>query len=169
MFMLSFKWVYIMTCINHKIRTKKGIKYGYCILLKKEVPIFNCKCEERTYKETKPLKTKTNKQAKKEAERFSIIYKDLSKCCINGCTNQEHIDKNEVFGGSYRSLSIKYGAVCPLCNTHHKQFHNDRKMNLYFKSLFQKKLVEKYGYGWFMKTFKKDYIYLFTQYKKEVK
>lgn len=37
-------------CINLKIRSKKGIKYEYCIKFKKEVSIF-CKCKNIEYKQ----------------------------------------------------------------------------------------------------------------------
>ena len=95
-----------MNCIYKKVRTKKGKKYGYCTLLKKEVNLFNCKCSSITYKKINPIKSRTNKQAQKEKERFSIIYTDLTKCCECGLKAGDfdtrlnlytRIEKNEIF------------------------------------------------------------------------
>lgn len=84
------------------------------------------------------IKKRTYKQAKKEKERYSIIYNDLSKCCVEGClTPYYNVEKNEVYEGAKRGASIKYGFVCPLCQNHHNQFHNDREFALYYKRLFQ--------------------------------
>ena len=148
-----------MNCIYKKIRTKKGKKYGYCTLLKKEVNLFNCKCSSITYKKINLIKSRTNKQIKKEKERFSIIYLDLTKCAI--CGSKTGINKHEVFYGRNRQNSIKYGLVVPLCFNHHvgdDGIHKDKELDLYYKKLFQKKWIELYGTNEdFIKIFHQNY------------
>lgn len=146
-----------MNCINYRTRTKKGIKYGFCKKNHKEVPLFCKNCNLVDYKQQKPLKNRTNKQNKKEKERFSIIYQDLTKCCV--CSSKIGIEKNEIFEGSYRSLSIKYGMVCPFCKKHHDLFHNNSIFNLQYKVMFQKKFMENHSLEEFIAIFKQNYIY----------
>lgn len=162
-----------MKCKKLKITTKKGIKYGYCKLHNKEVSIFCNKCPfEIKYdidkinksklksKTNKPINKKSNKLSKAEKDRFSIIYQDLSKCCVEGClTPYYKVEKNEVFEGAYRQLSIKHGMVCPFCKNHHDLFHNDRKFALYYKIMFESKFIDLYSYEIYMKIFKIDYQY----------
>lgn len=149
-----------MNCKNHKIRTKKGIKYGYCTLLKKEVPLFGCKCNSIAYPEIKKIKTSSSmkkrsyKLAKAEKNRFSIIYQDLDHCAVCG---KLATDKHEVFNGAYRQASIKYGCVMPLCREHHEKMHSDREFALIYKVMFEEKFIELHGYDEFMRVFKKDY------------
>ena len=146
-------------CKHFKVRKRKGKVYYYCTLKKKEVP-FSCyqECDKREYKEYKPIKKRTYKLAKSEKERFSIIYKDLSKCCVDGCiTPYYNVEKNEVYSGSYRNRSINYGAVCPFCKNHHDLFHNDILFNLTYKVKFQSEFIKIHSIEWFIKTFGQDY------------
>lgn len=44
-------------CENCKLRTKKGTKYFYCSLLRREITLDECQeCENKSYKAQKPLK-----------------------------------------------------------------------------------------------------------------
>lgn len=109
------------------------------------------KCRQKSPKivslsNNRQIKKRTYKQSKKEKERYSIIYQDLSKCCVNGClTPYYNVEKNEVYEGAKRGASIKYGFVCPLCKNHHDQFHNDRNFALYYKKMFQKEFEKKHS------------------------
>ncbi len=147
-----------MKCIYFKIRSKKKKRYCYCTLKNKEVS-FSCyqECDKKEYKTYKPIKKRTYKQAKKEKERFSIIYSDLSKCCVEDCNSAYKVSKNEVFEGAYRNRSIIYGAICPFCEDHHRKFHNDVSFNLKYKIMFQKELIKLYSRDWFIKTFGQDF------------
>lgn len=151
-----------MVCKSFRIRTKKGIKYGYCTLLKKEVDLYSCKCENTEYKQYKKLeahttmKKATYRRNKKEKQRFSIIYQDLTKCCV--CGLNQGIEINEVFEGSNRNNSMKYGMCNPMCDKHHKEFHNDREVSLYYKKMFQKKFEETHTREEFISIFKKNYL-----------
>lgn len=165
-----------MYCKHYCIRSKKGIRYAYCRLHKKEITFSRCQeCDSKEYKDYKPMKSRTYKQAKREKERFSIIYRDLTKCCecglktgdydirINMCT---HIEKNEIFSGSYRQLSIDYGMVAPMCYYCHQQFHKDVMMNLKYKVKFQKEFVKNNSLDSFINIFGQDFIYKLEQKKR---
>lgn len=109
-------------CINLRIRSKKGIKYGYCIKFKKEVSIF-CKCKNIEYKEYSKIKNRTNKQSKLDNSRtVSLFTNNLNICYLCGC-KRDHL--HEVFYGRNRSNSIKYCLFIPVCNKCHKKAHND--------------------------------------------
>lgn len=146
-------------CNYFRIRKKKNNTYFYCTLEKCEVQL-SCyrECDKKEYKTYKPMKKRTYRQNKKEKERFSIIYNDLSKCCVKGCLTPYYlVEKNEVFEGAFRNRSINYGAVCPFCKNHHDLFHNNILFNLEYKLLFQNEYINKYSLEWFIKTFGQDY------------
>ena len=101
----------------------------------------------------------SHKQSKKEKQRYSIIYKDLTKCCVEGClTPYYNVEKNEVYEGAKRSASIKHGFVCPLCKIHHDQFHNDREFALIYKKMFQRKFEETHSREEFLRIIYCNYL-----------
>ena len=154
-----------MKCKYHRIRSKKYQYYGYCTKFKKEVSLYCKECKGNIeYKEQRTLKSRTNRQAKREKERFSIIYRDLTKCC--NCGSKTGIEKNEVFEGSYRQTSIRYGMVCPFCETCHTQFHNDIMFNLFYKVMFEKEFLKTHSKEEFIKIFGQDYIFKLEQKKR---
>lgn len=155
-----------MYCKHFCIRSKKGIKYSYCRLLKKEITSSHCReCDSKEYKEYKPLKLRSNKLAKKEKERFSIIYPDLSKCC--NCGSKIGVEKNEVFEGAYRQISIRLGMVCPLCKKCHDIFHKDIMLNLFYKVMFEKEYLKNHSKEEFIKIFGQDYIFKLSKLKQK--
>lgn len=109
-----------MDCKYYRIRTKKYKKFGYCTKYKTGVPLFCRTCEKIEYKECKPIKKRTTKQAKAEKNRFSLFTSNL-EVCICG-KPKEHL--HEVFFGSNRQNSMRYGLVIPLCSCH-RMIHND--------------------------------------------
>lgn len=126
-------------CIYLKQKVNKTLE------CKKQNKIINlrecngCKYRENKVANSKQIKKRTYKQSKKEIQRYSIIYQDLSKCCVNGCLSPYYnVEKNEVYEGAKRSASIKYGFVSPFCQNHHEQFHNDREFALFYKRMFQR-------------------------------
>lgn len=111
-----------MNCKYYRTRTKKYQKYGYCTKYKKEVSLFCKGCEEIEYKEYKSINKRTTKQAKVERNRFSLFTSNLNICIV--CSNpKEHL--HEVFFGSNRQVSMKYGLVIPVCFKCHRMIHND--------------------------------------------
>ena len=121
------------------------------------------------------MKRHSSKQLKMEKMRFSILYKNLSICAECGIKNGSfddrigmftHIDKNEVFEGSYRETSIKNGMIVPLCSYCHKKFHNNKNFNLKYKNLFENEFLKEKSIEEFISLFKKDYIYLYEKASK---
>lgn len=102
------------------------------------------------------MKKRTNKQTKREKERFSIIYQDLTKCAL--CTSKSNIEKNEVFEGAKRGASIKHGFVIPLCKIHHKKFHNNREFALIIKRQFQKEFEKTHTREEFLSIIHRNYL-----------
>lgn len=111
----------------------------------------------------KSIKKKSYELAKKEKERFSIIYPDLTKFCH--CGSKLSVAKNEVFEGAYRQRSMKMGMVAPFCRQCHDRFHNDIMFNLYYKVLFEKEFLKTHTRDEFIETFGQDYIFKLEQKK----
>lgn len=151
-------------CKYLKQRQKDYKWYGYCTKKKEIVPLFCKECNNIEYKEKKTLKSRTNKQAKREKERFSIIYPDLTKCC--NCGSKIGIEKNEVFEGAYRQISIRLGMVCPFCKKCHDVFHNDIMFNLFYKVMFEKEYLKSHTKEEFIANFGQDYEYKLSKLKK---
>lgn len=155
-----------MTCKYYKIRKKNNKKekriYYYCTCFRKEINYNECKaCFYKEYKSNcNQIKKRTYKLAKKEKERFSILYNNLDKWCLCG---NPLIELNEVYEGAFRQVSIEYGMTTPFCQIHHEQFHKDRLINLYYKALFQTEFEKTYSHDLFMKIFKNNYIYLYEK------
>lgn len=144
--------------MNLRVRSKNYKKYYYCIIKKKEINLNDCfKCYNKEYKDYKPIKKVSSKRVKLERERYSIITSDFSKCFVCG-SNRGHIDINEVFEGSNRNNSMKYGMCVPLCRKCHMRFHNDIEFNLKFKRLFQEEFEKFYTREEFMNIFGKNYL-----------
>jgi len=162
-------------CKHLKQRQKDYKWYGYCTKYKKIVTLFCKECDVIEYKEQKGLKSRTNKQAKREKERFSIFYKDLTKCCECGLKTGDYdrrinsyttFAKNEIFEESYRQHSITLGMLAPLCIFCHDKFHNDTLFNLEYKAMFQKEYLKIHTNEEFIKMFGQDYIYKLKKIKK---
>ena len=151
-------------CKYLKQRQKDYKWYGYCTKKKEIVPLFCKECNNIEYKEKKTLKLRTNKQSKREKERFSIIYPDLTKCC--NCGSKTGIEKNEVFEGAYRQISIRLGMVCPFCKKCHDVFHNDIMFNLFYKVMFEKEYLKSHTKEEFIANFGQDYEYKLSKLKK---
>lgn len=173
-----------MECKYHKIRTKKGCKFGYCTLFKKEVALFNCKCENKTtafkqdlsnktqkrYNSTlkvktplcvakngvkKQIKKKTTKLKQLEEKRWSILTDKLDTCYV--CPKPKD-DINEIYEGARRITSIKNGFCIPLCREHHRMFHECYQFALVYKKECQKKFEETHSREEFIELIKRSYL-----------
>ena len=167
---------------NYCIYLKKRKGKPFCKLLNKEITLSCCQeCVNKKYKKCttsvqkstlnrtkctenrtllcKKMKKRTYKHSKADKNRFSIITSDLDHCVICGAKKD---NLHEIFYGSYRHLSIKYGLVIPLCLKHHTMgkfsIHNDRELDLYYKRLAQTIFMSRYSYESFMKEFKINYL-----------
>ena len=143
-----------MNCKHLRIRTKKGVHYKYCTLLKKEInDCYNC--ENKEYK-TKNVKNsfykkstlnvhKSSKITKLERNRTSIFTDDLEHCII--CGNKKD-NLHEIIYGSNRLKSMEYGFVLPLCFNHHvgdRGIHSNRELDLYYKRKCQEYFEDNIG------------------------
>lgn len=165
-------------CINIKQKLDRTL---YCKKLKKSITLKECSnCKYKEYKgfpnqirkstkindfssSDKPkMKSKSNKLAKAEKNRFSILTNDLEHCIICG---KSPVNKHEIFYGSkHRQLSIKYGLVIPLCTAeHHNQYkskgiHFDKELDLLYKKRGQQAFIDCYPDLDFVEIFKKNYL-----------
>lgn len=112
-----------MKCKNLRIRSKKYIKFLYCIKQKRNITYDNCKiCKDFKLKEIYKIKNKSNKLANAERKRFSILTNNLEVCYVCG-KKKEHI--HEIYKGANRQVSIKNGFCVPLCNGCHTRTENE--------------------------------------------
>ena len=100
------------------------------------------------------MKVKSKKLARLERERFSILTYDLTTCIICGKPKQ---DLNEIFPGRNRQNSMKWGLVIPMCRQCHTEYTNNRKMQLKWMKIGQRKFEELYEED-FLSIFKRNYL-----------
>ncbi len=151
--------------MNYCIYLKKRKGKPFCKHCNKEITFDKCKnCKHKEYKIKKKYKIKqrTYKQAKAEAKRFSILTDDLKHCIICG---KAPVNKHEIFYGSNRHNSIKYGLVIPLCTSEHhvgnaKGIHADKKLDLEWKQKGQQAFMKHYNKNVdeFISIFGKNYL-----------
>lgn len=132
----------------------------YCKKRCKIINLSECSnCELKEFKQVKrsnTLKKISFRQNKQQKERFSIINHDLTKCAICGLKND--VQLNEVYEGAKRGVSMKHGFVIPLCDRHHKQFHNDRSFAIPYKQLYQREFEKTHTHEEFMKLIHHNYL-----------
>ena len=151
--------------MNNCIYIRKRKNKPFCKLLNKEIEFSQCRgCEEKEYKPKKiyKIKKRTYKQAKAEANRYSILTDDLKHCIICGKTP---VNLHEIFYGSNRHNSIKYGTVIPLCTTEHHVgnaigIHADKELDLKWKQKGQLAFMRHYNKNVedFINVFGKNYL-----------
>ena len=107
-------------------------------------------------KEITKIKPKSNKLAKKEKERFSILQKDESKCFLCPCKTK--LDKHEAFGGSNRQKSMQWGLVYYLCRKCHSKADLDKEIKQYLHDNAREQFIKKYSKAKFIEEFGKMYI-----------
>ena len=134
-----------MICKHITKRSYQRRAFIWCRKLKKEITWDDCKnCAENEPRENKPIKKKSNKLAKLERNRFSILTDDLDHCYICKTMKLREVprqDLHEIFEGRNRQICMKYGFVAPLC----RQCHEDKKAKEYLKKLCLIKAKDKYS------------------------
>lgn len=101
------------------------------------------------------IKQKSNKLAKKERNRFSILTKDLQHCYV---CKQKKEDLHELIGGKNRQVSMQYGLVIPLCRKCHKKIENNETLKKKWHKVAQKEFENYYKSNNFMQIFGKNYL-----------
>lgn len=151
-------------CMNQcKYLTKKISKILYCKKMKKEINFKNCNnCKYKEFKSNNctknaKMKNKTDKLAKLEKNRYSILTNNLN-CCIICGKPKEHL--HEVFFGRNRQNSMKYNCVIPLCNNCHTEMHKNKEWQDYWHKKGQKRFMEYYhkSIEQFDDIFKRNYL-----------
>lgn len=103
------------------------------------------------------IKQKSNKLAKKEKDRFSILQDEDGKCFICKKTYKE-LDKHEAFGGSNRQKSIEWGLVYYLCRKCHSKADLDKNTRQCLHNFARKEFIKIHNEEKFLKEFGKNYL-----------
>lgn len=117
-------------------------------------------CPKNTIKKEKVktrIKQKSNKLAKKEKDRFSILQKEDGKCFICKKTFKK-LDKHEAFGGSNRQKSIEWGLVYYLCRKCHSKADLDKNTRQCLHNFARKEFIKIHNEEKFLKEFGKSYL-----------
>lgn len=146
-----------MNCIHLKIRTKQYEKYIYCKQKRKKIIFKDCiNCKHKEFKQVKELKKKSNKLKQLEAKRYSILTNNLNICYI--CHKRRKDDIHEIFGGSNRQISMKYGLTIPTCRECHSDWDTDKELRKRIQEEAKQKFYKLYSEEKFLKEFGKKYI-----------
>lgn len=148
-----------MNCIHLRIRTKDYKKYIYCNQpkRKKEVNFKDCKtCKYKEFKKVKELKKKSNKLKKLESKRFSILTDNMQICYI--CNKSRKDDLHEIFEGSNRQTSMKWGLVIPICRRCHDLWEIDMQLKKRVREKAKQRFYKLYSKEKFLEVFGKYYI-----------
>lgn len=111
--------------------------------------------------ESSQIKQKSNKLAKLERNRFSIITKDLEHCYIctkKGMKNIPKDDLHELLEGKNRQVSMKYGLVIPICRKCHNLVTNDKTLQDKLHKVAQKEFKKHYKTENFIQIFGQSYL-----------
>ena len=153
-----------MNCINLKQKLNRTL---YCKYKKCDIKISDCSnCKYKRFKnlseykyksteKTLRMKNKSNKLAKLERNRKSILTNDLEHCIICG-NKKEHL--HEIFFGSNRLNSIKYNLVIPLCFFCHNEMHNNVEWQEDWHKKGQSAFIANYPDLDFLDIFKRNYL-----------
>lgn len=99
------------------------------------------------------MRQKSNKLAKLEKNRYSIFTDNYSVCYY--CNNhRDQLDMHEVYGGSNRQRSMKYGLCVPLC----RRCHSNETIIKDLRIWCQKKYEMDHTRDEFIKLIGKSYI-----------
>lgn len=127
-----------MYCANLLKRSKNYKTVFYCKKQKRHINIsIDCEsCSDFILKRNKPIKKRTAKQNKIERDRD----KDLIKTGYCGYCGKycEKLDPHEIYGGSNRKRSIKYGFVKLLCRKCHSNENILQELKIKTQKEFEK-------------------------------
>lgn len=112
-------------------------------------PVPKIKAERK--RKNNRIKQKSNKLAKLERNRYSIITQNFDKCYF---CNHDKNDTHEVFRGRNRQKSMQWGLVVPLCSRCHFKVTNDKCFSEVLEQMARNIFVDKYGLDKFIEEFK---------------
>ena len=135
---------------NYCIHLKKRQEKPFCKIKNNQINLHECKeCKEKEYK-TKikqnssykkdkctvfsknraKMKSNSNKLAKLERNRFSVFSDNKEECIV--CKSTYQLTWHEIYSGSYRQRSMKYGFCLRLCLSCHMRYQENVKFNEYW-------------------------------------
>ena len=158
-------------CKYLKKKCKNKNYIVYCNILHSEIKFekcFNCKYKE--YKETKKstlkkknplksgkMKTKSNKLAKLERNRFSVFSDKKDKCMF--CSSTTNLTWHEIFAGRNRQNSMKYALCLRMCLYCHEEKQEDTIFNDFWHKKAQEYFEKNIGSREeFWRVFRRNYL-----------
>lgn len=131
---------------NYCIHLKKRKNKPYCKIRNNQIPFSECKeCKEKEYKSNSnqikndcnsksktqykisKMKSKSNKIAKLERNRFSVFSNNKEECIV--CKSTYQLTWHEIYSGSNRQNSMRNGFCLRLCLSCHMKYQEDAKFN----------------------------------------
>lgn len=142
-----------MSCINLLKRTKQSKIVFYCKINKRYIDYrIDCKnCSNFILKRNKAISKRSTKQNKLEKERDKNLIK-TGQCQI--CGKYTKLDSHEVYGGSNRKRSIKYGFIALLC----RECHSNENIIQELRKIYQKEYEKTHTRDEFIKIIGKNYL-----------
>ena len=102
------------------------------------------------------MKNKSNKQAKKERERFSV-FTSADRCFV--CKSTYQLTWNEMYRGRNRYNSMKDGFCLRMCLNCHRKYQDDAFFNDFWHREAQLYFEEHYGTREdFIKKYRRNYL-----------
>ena len=122
-------------CINLKLRSKKGVKYFYCVRKRAVVERNNCfSCLNREMKKVSKIAVKTRlkpiskKRVCVSKKTYDEVYKRDNECCRFPLCGKKNIELHHIYYRSERKDLIDEPSNCiMLCSEHHKLVHSNKK------------------------------------------
>lgn len=110
------------------------------------------------------MKQKTSKLRKLEQQRHSILTDNLGKCYICG---QPASEIHEIYAGSNRKQSMKYGFCVPLCRLCHFTTQTNAERMTELKEMCQAEFEKTHSRAEFMAIIGKNYNGAYEQMKEK--
>ena len=101
------------------------------------------------------MKKKSNKLAKLEKSRYSILTDNMDICWI---CHRPASDIHEIYGGGNRQVSMQNGFCIPLCREHHQRVHINSNTSNLLKSHCQLVFEKNHTREEFMKLIGRNYL-----------
>lgn len=79
-------------------------------------------------------------------------------CALYGDDSEKYCHKHHVYEGKNRQASDKAGFVVYLCPEHHREVHDDRKLNEILKRITQREYEKTHTREEFMKIIGRNYL-----------
>lgn len=121
------------SCVNLRVRSKKGIKYFFCVRRKAEIEQKECfSCLNREFKKVAKMSVKTRlkpiskKRVCVSKKTYNEVYeRDNGRCRLCG---KNIIELHHIYYRSERKDLIDEPSNCiMLCNEHHRLVHSNKK------------------------------------------